>query len=211
LSPEIKILLYIVFVLFLFLSDNLTAFLILLAIFLPFFILIRNKKIRSGAIPITLFLIVTFMGNLFFQKGKIILTFHGIDITEEGIIVASTRTIRVFLMILGAKFLTLTTEVEDLAKALGSFLKPLQMIRIPVRDFIEIMVLSLRAFPLIKKMIQDKYREDMEKKKTDGLIGKAMVIASILMPLFVSTINSPEKIFKDMDDRKSFKNDRSLD
>ncbi len=198
-SPVMKILLYIIFLSLLFLNNNIKILFTISIISLLYIFFSKKEKIRSGILPITLFLIAVFAGNLFFEKGRIILNIFGVDITEEGITIASIRTLRIFMMIAGAKFLVVNSKIEDLIKALGTFFKPLQFIKIPVNDFIDIMVLSVKTFPVLKKMIRDKYKEDIKDNKVTGLKGKAMIVTSMLIPFFISTIHSPEKIFKEIE------------
>ncbi|HEX8948314.1 MAG TPA: hypothetical protein VF790_05085, partial [Dissulfurispiraceae bacterium] len=75
------------------------------AITLALFFLPR-KTVKGGFVPITVFLLFTFCGNLFFHSGRILYGSGLFSITDEGLAAANVRTLRVFTMIYGAKILT---------------------------------------------------------------------------------------------------------
>ena len=151
----------------------------------------------SGWIPISIFLIFTFTGNALFQQGRIIFNAGPVVLTEEGLSIASMRTMRLFFMITGAKILTATTKIELLIAACGNLLKPLELLRVPVREFFSIMLLTAKSLPALKNEIIGTYREQIKDAGITGFWNRAKMISLFLMPLFVKTIQSPERFFKE--------------
>lgn len=204
-SPELRILSYIIFIIFLFLIKDLYVYLFIciaisiLLLFVPF------RYVKSGWVPISFFLGFTFLGNVLFQQGKILYHAGSLVITQEGLSAASIRTLRVFFMIAGAKILTATTKIELLVSALGKMLNPLERLGIPVRDFFSMMGLTMKTLPKLKEHITTAYKEKVRDGNITGFLDKAKAISMFLVPLFVKSMQSPEVFFKDESDSK--KND----
>ena len=162
-SPEIRIILYTIFVICLFFIKDPAAYLFILPTVLLLIIILRVsfKVLKSGWIPISLLLLFTFISNALFQHGKIWYQTGPLIITDEGLNIAFIRTMRVLLMIAGAKILTATTTPDSLASALGTFLRPLRRLKMPVDDLLQIMGLTLKSLPRLKEEIVGSYREKM--------------------------------------------------
>jgi energy-coupling factor transport system permease protein len=201
LSPEIKIILYIIFIFCLFLIKDVAVYLFITVAVLIFLFRIPFKSLKSGWIPISLFLLFTFLSNVLFQHGRILYSKGPLVITDEGLHAASLRTIRVFFMIVGAKILTATTQIELLIGAIGKILKPLEYLNIPVVDFFSTMGLSMKSLPKIKDQIARTYREKVNDGNAKGFWNRIKVISFFLMPLFIKSMQSPEIFFDD--ERKS--------
>ena len=186
-SPAAKILLYILLVIAVFLSNSFwtdSGLLLLVLIFtfrVPAAILIR------GLIPITLFLVFTFLSNVLFQTGRVIYEFWGIVITEDGLVRGGHLTLRLFILIVGAKVLTATTKGEDLVEAMTLLLGPLGKLK-PVREFIFTISITLRFLPIIYDEAQTLYRETMKDSPEATFIDKIKISVSLLTPLFERSI-----------------------
>ncbi|OGW43659.1 MAG: hypothetical protein A2Y66_08455 [Nitrospirae bacterium RBG_13_41_22] len=196
-SPEIKIVLYIIFIFCLFLIKDVTVYLFITVAILIFFLRIPFKSLKSGWIPISLFLLFTFLSNVLFQHGRILYSKGHLVITEEGLNIASLRTMRIFFMIAGAKILTATTQIDLLIGAIGKILKPLERLGIPVIDFFSIMGLTMKSLPRIKDQIAETYKEKVRGEDVKGFWNRVKVISFFLMPLFIKSIQSPEIFFED--------------
>lgn len=196
-SPEIKIISYIVFIICLFLIRDITVYLFIFAATLILLIRIPLKSLRSGLLPISIFLFFTFISNVLYVHGRILYSKGPLVITEEGLNTASIRTMRVFFMIAGAKILTATTQIELLVGAFGKILKPLERLGIPVVEFFSTMGLTMKALPNLKDRIAETYREKVKEGNIKGFRGRAEIISTFLMPLLVKSIQSPESFFKE--------------
>jgi energy-coupling factor transport system permease protein len=200
LSPELRILSYIIFIVFLFLIKNLYLYLFICIVISGLLFLIPFRHVKSGWVPISLFLVFTFLGNVLFQHGKILYHAGPLLITQEGLNMASIRTFRVFFMIAGAKILAATTKVELLVNALGKMLNPLERLGIPVGEFFSMMGLTMKTLPKLKEHIAVAYKEKVRDGNITGFLDRARVISLFLVPLFVKSMQSPEIFFKDGSD-----------
>ena len=175
---------------------------VMLALFsMPF------NKIKSGAVPIFFFLSFTFISNLFYQSGLVIAVVGPVTITEDGLRIASMRTLRVFDMVYAAKILTHITPLEAMIGSLKRVLRPLQRVGLPVHEFFSIMVLTLQCFPVLKKKLYDRYSEKAKQRSGTSTGGKGIksfisnfriavaLLASFMIPLFVESMAEPEKFF----------------
>ena len=194
-SPEIKIILYVLFLISLFLIQDITVYLVILLAVLVFLLRIPLKSLKSGWIPISLFLLFTFVSNVLFQHGKILYIAGPVIITEDGLHISLIRTMRVFFMIAGAKILVSTTQIELLISAFGKLLKPLERIGIPVVEFFSTMGLTMKSLPKLKEQLAEMYRERIKEDNIRGFWARARVVSMLLLPLFVKSIQSPEKFF----------------
>jgi energy-coupling factor transport system permease protein len=196
LVSEIKISLYILLVISLFILQDVSAHVFAACIvFLSAVILLPYKKLKSGFLPITIFLAFTFAGNLFFHPGRIIYSNSFLYVTDEGFRFAFVRTLRVFSMLFGAKILTGLLPVEEMVRAFERMLSPLQRIGVPVKDFFSVMALTLESFPVLIDYLGKTYREDVRNNEIRGFRLRIRHMVSFMMPVFVKSIRSPESFF----------------
>lgn len=198
-SPEIRIILYTVFVICLFFLKDPAAYMFILPSVLLLIIILRVpfKVLKSGWVPISLLLLFTFISNALFQHGKVWYQTGPMIITDEGLNIALIRTMRVLLMIAGAKMLTATTTPDSLANALGTFLRPLRRLKMPVDDLLHIMGLTLKSLPRLKEEIVGRYREKISHENTKGFLNRIKVISNQLVPIFIMSMRVPEKYFSE--------------
>jgi len=197
LLPELKIILYVIFVVGLFFIDDPVYYWIIFAIIFPLLFKIPMKILKKGWIPISIFLTFTFFSNLLFRHGKVLYTAGPLIVTAEGLTDASIKTMRILFMIAGAKLLTGTTSVESLTRAFGRVLKPLQHAGIPVNEFISTMGLTLKSIPVLKEQFLTMYRERVQQGTIHGFVNRARIVSAFLLPLFVKSIQTPEQFFEE--------------
>jgi len=166
---------------------------------LIFLLLLRIPfaSVKKGWLPISLFLLFTFLSNLFFSHGKILYSIGSIAVTEEGLRLAAIRTLRVFLMVAGAKILTATTALGVMVEVLRKTLSPFEKIGLPVGDFFSVMGLTLKCFPRLMDYLSESYRTHKNNMKSKGFWEKANIVTSFLLPTFIQSIQSPEMFFRD--------------
>lgn len=196
-TPALKIIAYLLFVICIFLIDNLL--LIGMIFLITFFILLcitPVKIIVRGWIPIIVLLMFTFISNLLFRHGEVIFLAGPLVVTSEGLTDASVKTARILLMIAGAKLMTSTTSPESLVRAFGRILKPLQLAGIPVNEFTSTMGLTIKSLPLLKEQFLNIYREKVLRGNVRGFWNRARIAAGLLMPLFIQSIRAPERFLE---------------
>ena len=199
-SSELKIILYVVFIVSLFLIQDLSAYILILIALSILLLRIPLASLKRGWLPISLFLAFTFMSNVFFSHGKILYNLGPIIITAEGMHIAAIRTLRIFFMVAGAKILTALTPLDVLVAGLGNILKPLEKTGLPVNDFFETMGLTLKCFPKLKDYLAENYRNHKNNRESKGFWGRVNIVSSFLLPMFIQSIKSPEMFFQEQEE-----------
>ena len=194
--PYLIIFLYVLFVTTLFIIQDIVLHgIIALTVFCIAVIVLPLKRLKGGLVPITLFLLFTFAGNLFFQPGRILYDSDLLSVTDEGLLLAGVRTLRVFSMIFAAKILTGILSMDEMIHSLETILKPLETIGLPVKDFFCVMGLTLKAFPLLMNHLLKTYREEIRDQDIHGFRRRMRHMVSFLLPVFVESVRSPEAFF----------------
>lgn len=187
------VLLYIIFSISLFIVKNIYYHAAIALIVTAVLLLLPFSKVKGGIIPIFLLLLFTFAGNLFFHPGRIIYETFFAAITDEGLYTAGLRTLRVFSMIFAAKILTYALPVDRMLITIGKAAAPLEKAGLPVRDFFDIMGLTLKALPVLTQRLSEAYRNDLEKNSIRGFRNRLRHLVSFMLPVFAESIRSPEK------------------
>lgn len=182
-SPTAKILLYIFLIITVFFSNSFKADAGILILVFIFTFGIPVSVLKRGLIPITLFLAFTFFSNILFQSGRVIYEMGGIAVTEEGLRRGGHLTLRLFILILGAKALTGTTKAEELIRAINVLLGPLGRWE-PLREFMSTMVRALSFLPIIYDEAQTLYAEAVKNSPETTFLDKIKLSVSLLTPLF---------------------------
>lgn len=162
-----------------------------LLLFIPF------RAVKGGVIPIVLFLLFTFGGNLFFHPGEILFGSGSLSVTDEALSIAGIRTLRVFSMIYGAKLLAFRLPPGEMVVAIGRLLAPLERIGIPVKEFISLMGLTVKAFPILTRKLSAAYREERMNRENIGFRARTMRLVSFMVPVFMESLRCPERFFVD--------------
>ena len=194
--PELKIILYFLSVVLLFVFDSMYVYLCASVMLVLFFLGMPIKVMKSGWMPISIFLLFTFLSNLVGRHGRVIFSAFFIMVTDEGLHIATLRTLRVFLMIGGAKVLMSASKPEEMIGGLERLFGPLEQAGVPVKDFFHTMGLTIKCLPVLKNMASEAYRENIAASNVTGFWGRARVVSSCLMPLFVKSLQSPESFFE---------------
>ncbi|KJU84977.1 Cobalt transport protein [Candidatus Magnetobacterium bavaricum] len=195
-TPLARMLVYFGGVVLVFVVQDTVFFLTAAFLAICTFVFFPNKRFRSGAIPISIFLAVTFAANLMFKEGRVVFSLYGLEITHEGLTSATVTTARALLMIIGAKLLIYATGIEDLAAALGRLLRPLRVLKLPVEEFTEMMLLTIKAFPLLKDRLMTDYRCQVATANANGLTERAAIALSLFVSVLADILASPERFFE---------------
>jgi energy-coupling factor transport system permease protein len=194
LSSGLHLLLYAFFAALVFLSGNIQVHMAISASVASALFFLPLKKVRSGLVPILLFLSFTFVSNLLYQSGRVVAVVGTVAVTYEGLKIAAIRVLRVFDMVYAAKILVHITPLEEMIDSLRTVFSPLGRIGLPVHDFFSITTLTLQCFPVLKQKL---YKLYIEAKLQTGTNSKStvMMMASFMIPLFVESMVDPEKFF----------------
>ena len=209
LDPRTKIILSIVFIVGVFLADTVVAFafLTLATVLLVIASKISIRIILKGIKPIIYILIFTAIINIFLTDGEgdPLLSFWVIDIYVEGLVRAFFMAFRVVLLIIGTStLLTYTTSPISLTDGIGSLLRPLKLIHVPVHLFAMMMTIALRFIPTLveeTEKIMNAQKSRGADFSTGGPIKRAKALIPILIPLFVSAFKRAEELATAMECR----------
>jgi energy-coupling factor transport system permease protein len=195
LLPEIKILFYIFFVVVVSVVSDLAAYTGIFFILCLFLLKVPFRAVKSGWIPIIIFLIFTFVSNVLHQHGKILFSSGLIVITEEGLNIAAIRTLRILYLIMGAKILIGTSKTEDIIHGLWTLLSPFERVGLPVKDFFYVMGLTLKCFPIQRIS----YMKITSKHNSANIrdMEQARAVSAFLLLMFVKA-QAPESFFKEL-------------
>ncbi len=195
-KPEAKISLYIVFVIALFLLKSLPAYLAVFCLLCLLSMKVPFRRLKAGWVPITLFLLFTFVSNVVSRPGRIVWAAGPVVVTDLGIYIAAVRTLRILFMIMGVKIMMASSRPEEIVGALGRIFRPFERLGLPVQEFFYTMGLTIQCFPALKDMAADTYREKVKAAKATGFRDRAAVVSSFLLPMFVKSIRTPEIFFE---------------
>jgi len=191
-SPQAKIILYILLIITVFILNSDTVHVLLLCCVTVFALNIPASTLRRGAVPIVIFLMFTFVSNMLFQEGKVIYKIFGLTVTEEGLVRGGRLALRLVILILGAKVLTATTKAEDLVAGMGRLLGPAGKAGF-VKELILTMSLTLRLLPIVYNEAVELYK-DVKNSEGTNLAGKVRLAVSLLTPLFERSLQKAKEM-----------------
>ena len=184
-DPRIKILLSILYIVMLFVADNMWG--LLLGVLFGFAAYLISRiplsmiwKSMKPVVPIVIFTAVL---NLFLSTGDPLWQWKFLKITREGIETAVFMSVRILCLIAGTSLLTYTTSPIALTDGIERLLSPLKKIKLPVHELIE---------ETDKIMSAQKARgADLE---SGGVMQRAKALLPILIPLFVSAFRRADEL-----------------
>lgn len=207
-DPRIKVILYMVYLITIFVVNCPPA---LFALFIITGIQLIVAKIPLDVtwstlkplLPLALFIFVI---NVFTIKlGDVVWTWKMLTVTDEGITRAVLMALRlVFLILSTSVLLTLTTTPLKIADALESLFGPLKVFRVPVHEASMMMSIALRFIPTLIEET-DKIMKAQESRganyDTGTFINRLKGYITVLIPLFVSSFKRAEDLAIAMDAR----------
>ncbi|GBE03450.1 MAG TPA: hypothetical protein ENH45_04205 [Nitrospirae bacterium] len=191
-SPKARILLYILLVITVYISGSLEVSLFILLIVLASAFRVPLSSLKRGVFPITVFMFFTFISNVLFQEGNVIYNVFGLGITDEGLRRGGMLTLRLFILIAGAKVLTASTRSEDLINAMNELLGPVGRISF-VQELVYVMSLTLRLLPVIYNEALELYR-NMRSPDKAGIKGRIKLSVELLTTLFERSLEKAKEM-----------------
>lgn len=206
LDPRVKLITTIVFIISLFVVDNVIGYIIAGA-FLVF--VIKTSKVPfkfmvKGMKSILFLLLITVIFNLFLTPGEALITVWKLTITKEGLRTAVFMAVRLTFLIIGSSVMTLTTTPNNLTDGLESLMKPLKVFHVPVHEVAMMMAIALRFIPILLEET-DKIMKAQIARGADfesgNLIKKAKSLVPLLVPLFISAFRRANDLAMAMEAR----------
>ena len=206
LDPRIKIIGTLLFIIELFIVDNLTGFIVCGGALALCVILSKVPLgfILRGMRPIIFILLFTFVLNMFMIDGNVLWTFWIFRITDEGLYTAVFMAIRLMLLIIGASLLTLTTTPIRLTDGIERLLSPLEHVGVQTHEIAMMMSIALRFIPTLMKET-DKIIKAQQARGADfesgNIFARARALVPIMVPLFVSAFRIAQDLAMAMEAR----------
>ncbi len=206
LDPRVKLVGTIVFIVSLFLYDNMLGY-VCAAAFL--FLVIKTSKVPfkfmiKGMKAIIFLLLLTVVFNLFLTPGEELFTVWKITVTKEGVKTAVFLAIRLVFLIIGSSVMTLTTTPNNLTDGMEKLMGPLKVIKLPVHEIAMMMSIALRFIPILLEET-DKIMKAQIARGADfesgNLIKKAKAMVPLLVPLFISAFRRANDLAMAMEAR----------
>ncbi len=206
-DPRIKLLLSIGLIVIIFFIHTIYGYVCLLAFLAAAILLSRVsfKFILKGIKPMWFVLLLTFVLNVFFQKGEVLLFSHSfIRVYREGLEKAVVLAVRLVLLITCSTLLTLTTSPKEITDALERLLAPLKKIKFPVHEMALMMSIALRFIPTLLEETDRIMKAQTARGASfdsGGFVSRAKDMVPILVPLFVSAFKRAEELALAMEAR----------
>lgn len=207
LDPRLKLVGTFVFLISLFLFDNVANF-VFITVFLVSVIKMSKvpfKYMIKGMKAIAFLLFITVLFNLLFTgQQDPIFVLGPVKISMMGIKLAATTTVRLTYLILGSSLMTLTTTPNQLTDAIEALLNPLKIVKFPVHEVAMMMSIALRFIPILVEETDKIMKAQMARGadfETGGLIKKAKAMIPLLVPLFISAFRRANDLAMAMEAR----------
>lgn len=206
LDPRIKIIGTIVYIVALFIVNDLKGFAacaVLLAAVValskvPLSFIVRGLK------PILIIIIFTFALNIFMVDGRVLWQWGFLHITREGLETAVFMGVRLILLIIGSSLLTLTTKPIALTDGIEKLLRPFACIGMPTHEIAMTMSIALRFIPTLLEET-DKIMKAQQARGADfesgNIFARAKALIPILVPLFISAFRIAQDLAMAMESR----------
>lgn len=206
LDPRVKLVGTIVFIISLFLYDNVLGY-VCAALFLALVIKVSKvpfKFMVKGMKAIVFLLFLTVVFNLFLTPGEELFSIWKLTVTKEGVRVAVLLAIRLVFLIIGSSVMTLTTTPNNLTDGMEKLLNPLKIFHLPVHEVAMMMSIALRFIPILLEET-DKIMKAQIARGADfesgNLIKKAKAMVPLLVPLFISAFRRANDLAMAMEAR----------
>ena len=191
LDPRTKLFGTMVFILSLFVANNIWGYL-LGTIALAAVIILTKVPLRfilKGLKAIVILLLISVSFNLFLTPGQELIRFWIFKITWEGIRLAGFMAVRLIYLVVGSSLMTLTTTPNQLTDGLEKGLGFLKRFHVPVHEISMMMSIALRFIPILVEETDKIMKAQMARGadfESGNLVQKAKAMIPLLVPLFIS-------------------------
>lgn len=195
-DPRGKLLVTILFIFVIFLANNWITYAIITFFALTAVIAtgLKPKVFWDGIKPLIWLILITSVLQLFFTTGgQTYWRWWIFTLSSYGITNAIFIFIRFTLIILISTVMTVTTMPLEIASAMEWLLTPLKLFRVPVDKIALVMSIALRFVPTLFDQtlkIMNAQRSRGADFNDGGLIQRAKAITPVLVPLFISSLET---------------------
>lgn len=206
-DPRGKLLATILFILIIFLANNVMTYAIVTVFS---FVAVAATKLKpkvfwDGVKPLIWLILFTSFLQLFFTVGGTVYWQWTIfSVSSYGITNAIFIFIRFTVIILISTVMTVTTMPLEIADAIEWLLMPLKLFKVPVDKIALVMSIALRFVPTLfdeTVKIMNAQRSRGADFNNGGLITRAKAITPLLVPLFISSLETAVDLSTAMESR----------
>lgn len=206
LDARTKIIVTLLYMIALFVADDWYGWgaLTLLAIGCVALSRIPVQAIWRGLKIIVVICLLTMILNLFLQPGEALISIGPLTISERGITFGLAMGLRIFLLVMFASLMTLTTKPIELTDGLEQLLTPLGKIKVPAHEIAMMMSIALRFIPTILdefERIALAQRARGAKISEGNIFARIKAFVPLLIPLFISSFRRAEDLADAMEAR----------
>ena len=176
---------------------------ILVAVLIVAIWFITSKYINFKVLYMMLMLVGVFVA-LAFIKIDNPFTSLNLLVYSDGLIKGAFFCLRIVLIVVISTMLTMTTSTTDINLGLEWVLSPLKIIKIPVAEFAMMLSLTLRFIPTLlietEKIMKAQASRGIDFNE-GNIVDKMKQIVTLLIPMFVISINRAEDLANAMEAR----------
>ncbi len=206
-DPRAKLICLFLFMIVLFIGNR-PAALIPAILFVIAALLLAQIPIRffaKGIRIIAIIIFITFILHLFMtREGEILYQTSWFTLYEGALYQASLVALRLFLLVVMASMLTLTTTPIDLTDGLETLLGPLKKIGVPAHELALMMSIALRFIPTLLGEAEKIVKAQMARGATfteGSLYKRAKALIPLLIPLLIQSFKRAEDLATAMEAR----------
>lgn len=207
-DPRIKIIMYILYLVAIFMVETPWAILLVAVVTLLQLIAakIPARITFTTMIPILPLALFIFVLNIFtIKEGITIFSWWKLSITDMSVLKAITMSLRLVFMILSTSvLLTLSTTPLKIADALEKLFAPLKLIKVPVHELSMMMSIALRFIPTLIEETDKIMKAQVSRGAdydTGSVLNRIKGYITVLVPLLISSFKRAEELAIAMDAR----------
>lgn len=206
LDPRFKILIMLFYIITIFFINSYLPY-IAVVLFLLLIVKVADipvKIVVKGLRPLRWILIITFVINLLFIPGDVIVKFGFLKITNEGLSTAIKMAIRLVLLVVGTSMLTLTTSPIAMTDGIEEILKCFKKFGMPAHEIAMMMTIALRFIPTLIEETDKIMKAQMARGadfESGNLMNRAKNLVPLLVPLFINAFRRADDLATAMEAR----------
>lgn len=163
------------------------------------------KYVMKGLKPLRWIILFTFVINIFFVQGDVILWRFGfLKISENGLHTAIFMAVRLTMLVIATSLLTLTTSPIELTDGIENACGPLKKIGFPAHELAMMMTIALRFIPTLLDETDKIMKAQMSRGadfESSNIVKRAKNMVPLLIPLFVSAFRRADELAMAMEAR----------
>lgn len=205
-DPRAKILCTMIFIVAIFLAQDLWSYLLVTAFILGSISVsgVPFKMVWKAVKPLWIILLFTMCIHVLTTPGTELFTWGWIHISEEGIRNGVLMTLRLVYLIAFSSLLTYTTSPIVLTDGIEALLMPFKRVGVPAHELAMMMTIALRFIPTLLEET-DRIMKAQESRGADFSTGnlwqRAKAMVPLLVPLFISAFRRADDLATAMEAR----------